>query len=138
MKRGFAAIVAILALTVLAHAERPPQSREQAKLVISGTVKKLATDTKVFGGDGVHTDYTAEVVVDAVDKGDAVKTGDTIKVTWFHVTKRPTKPFPGAYGHAYDLKEKDKAKFWLIDRAPGTSKVMWEVIYNKDGVEKIK
>jgi len=73
-----------------------------------------------------------------VEKGEKVKAGATIPVTWFHVTKRPTRPLPGAYGHGYDLKEKDQAKFWLMDTGPGASNEVWVIIYNKTGVEKIE
>ena len=34
--------------------------------------------------------------------------------------------------------EKDRAKFWLMERAPGVPKGVWVVIYNKNGVEKIE
>jgi hypothetical protein len=129
--------VALLGVAALAHAERPPQSRDAAKLVLKGTIKEITTKETKFAGDGVRTDYTAEIVVDAVDRGETVKAGDTIMVTWFHVTKRPSVFVVGAFGHEYALKEQDKAKFWLMDRGPGVPKGVWVVIYNKDGVEKI-
>jgi hypothetical protein len=44
-----------------------------------------------------------------------------------------TKALPGAYGHKYDLKADDKARFWLMK-----SKDNWSVIDNSDGVEKLK
>src|SRR4051794_20951803 len=97
------AFLAILIVAVVAWAERPPQSREKAKLVVTGTVKKITTTTKAFGGDGVQTDYSAELVVDAVDKGEGVKVGDTMTVTWFHVTKNPTRNIAGAFGHGYAI-----------------------------------
>jgi hypothetical protein len=138
MKKCLSVALAVLVFAVMAQAERPPQSRDKAKLAVSGTVKKITTKTSSFGNDGVRTDYTAEVVVDAVTKGDKVKTGDTITVTWFHVTKRPSGRFVGAFGHGYALEEKDKAKFWLMDRGRAVPKGTWVVIYNKDGVEKIE
>ena len=135
MKRCLHAVLVILVFAVLAQAERPPQSREDAKLALSGTVKKIATKTTEFGGDGVRSDYTAKIVVDSVEKGANVKVGDTISVTWFHVTKRPTAPLVGAFGHGYGINEKDKAKFWLMDSGKTTP---WVVIYNKNGIEKIQ
>jgi len=113
MKKCLCVAVVVLLSTGMAHAERPPQSREKATVAITGTVKSIATKTSSFGGDGERTDYTAEIVVDAVTQGDKVKAGDTITVTWYHVTKLPTKPIVGAFGHSYPIKEKDKAKFWL-------------------------
>jgi hypothetical protein len=138
MKKCLSALIALLIVAVVAHAERPPQAPEKAQLVVSGTVTKLTTATTTFAGDGVRTDYTAEVVVDAVDKGDTVKAGDTITLTWFCVTTRPSdRRIVGAFGHDYSIKEKDKAKFWLMERGPMVPKGVWVVIYNKNGVEKI-
>jgi hypothetical protein len=136
MKKSLSVALALLVFAAVAQAERPPQSRDDAKLVVSGTVKTITTKESPFGGDGVRTDYTAEVVVDAVDRSE-VKAGDTITVTWFHVTKRPTGFIVGAFGHGYALKEKDRAKFWLMDRGPGVPRGVWVVIYNRNGVEKI-
>jgi hypothetical protein len=137
MKKCLCALLAVLVLAVMAQAERPPQSREKAKLVVSATVTKITTKEEAYGGDGIFTYYTAELLVDAVEKGGTVKAGDTITVTWFHATKRSSKPLVGAFGHAYDIKENTKAKFWLMDRAPRVPEGVWVVIYNKDGVEKI-
>jgi hypothetical protein len=131
-------IAGLLFCVGAAQAERPPQARDKAKLAVTATVKKITTKESSFGGDGTRTDYTAEAVVDSVQKGDAVKPGDAITITWFHVTKKPSGPFVGAFGHGYDIKEKDEAKFWLMDRGPGVPKGAWVVIYNKNGVEKVK
>jgi hypothetical protein len=133
MKNVLFATLTLFAVAVSAPAERPPQTRDKADLVLSGTVKKITTMNTPFGGTGVRTEYTAEVVVNSVAKGDKVKAGDTIELTWFHVTKRPRVPIDGAFGHAYDLRENTKARFWL-KFANG----VWEIIYSKDGVEKIE
>ena len=139
MKKALSALLAVLVFAVVAQAERPPQAPEKAQLVVSGTVSKLTTETTAFGGDGIRTDYTAEVVVDAVEKGETVKVGDTITLTWFHVTKRPSdRLIVGAFGHDYPIKEKDKAKFWLMERGPKVPKGVWVIIYNKNGIEKIE
>jgi uncharacterized protein (TIGR03067 family) len=137
MRKVLCVALALLLLATTAQAERPPQSRDKAKLVVTGTVKAITTRDEPFKGGGVCTHYTAEVVIDSVDKGEQVKARDTITLTWFYVTKRPARQVVGAFGHDYALKEKDKAKFWLMDRAPGVPKGVWAVIYNKDGVEKI-
>jgi hypothetical protein len=49
------------------------------------------------------------------------------------VTRTPSKPLPGAYGHSHAIKAKDEAKFWLMKKG----KDGWDVIYNSNGVEKI-
>jgi hypothetical protein len=132
-KSVLAVPVAVVLAAGVALAERPPEPREKADLVVVGTVKKVGTKQGTFGGDGVQTNYTAEVEVDQVDRGKGARAGETIKVTWFHVTKTPSRPLPGAYGHHYAIKAKEKARFWL---RKGDKE--WSVIYNSDGVEKLK
>jgi hypothetical protein len=117
----------------VAQAERPLQPRADAKLVVTGTVSKVTPTESKYGGDGVLTNYVATVKVDKVEKGKGAKAGDTIKVTWFKVTKAPSRPLPGASGQAHALKGKDKARFWLTKGKGG-----WEIIYNKGGVEMLK
>ena len=128
----FASFVVVLLVVSVARAERPPQSREKADLMVAGKVTKLMAKDAAFGGDGVMTTYTATVKVDEVEKGEA-KASDTVDVTWFRVTKRPTRPIVGAFGQDHKLKEKDAAKFWLMK-----GKDRWSVIYNSKGVEKVK
>jgi len=120
--------------------ERPPQFRDKAMLVVSGTVKTITSknspyvDTDTHVRLGTLTEYTAEVVVESVEKGEKVRVGDTIKVYWFHVTELTGKAFGGAVGHGYPLKKTSRAKFWLMERTEDC----WAIIYNKDGVEMIK
>jgi len=128
------ALASLAFLAVPALAERPPQKREAAAVVVVGTVEKIQSADKPFGGDGTMTTYTAEIKVEKVEKGDKVKAGETIKITWFHVTKRPTQPIVGAFGQAHDVKEKGKIRVWLMPPPRGTE--AYPVIYNKDGVEK--
>ncbi len=142
--RRFAILVALLALSFLAshvRAERPPQSRDKAMLVVSGTVKTIASKKSPYVATdnpnvrlGTLTEYTAEIVVESVEKGEKVRVGDTIKVYWFHVTELTGVAFGGAVGHGYPLKEKSRAKFWLMERTEDC----WAIIYNQDGVEIIK
>ncbi len=131
MRKAALLIVCVLALPALA--ERPPQFRKDAQLVVKCTVEKLTAEMSKFGGDGERTSYKVKIKVTGVEKGDA-KVGDTIEATWFHVTKSPTRPLPGAYGQKHEIKEKDEATFWLM----GDGKAPWAVIYNKDGIEKVK
>jgi hypothetical protein len=131
------AIPAVLALAMAASitlAERPPEQREDAALVVVGTIKKITSKNKTFVGDGIQTSYKAAVVVDEVDRGKGVKVGDKITVNWFQVTKPPSRPVGGAFGHGYPIKAKDKARFWLM----GTPEKGWTIIYNSNGVEKLK
>lgn len=129
----FSSVVFAFLLATVAHAERPPQDKKTATDVVTGTVVKVTIKDSLFGGDGVKTDYTAEVKVDKVERGDT-KPGDTIKVTWFHVTKRPSRPLAGAFGHAYSVKEKEMIRVYTI-KGKGDD---FGVIYNREGIEKVK
>jgi hypothetical protein len=121
-----------LALVPAVRAERPPQQKNVASDVVVGTVEKVTTSEKAFGGDGVLTNYTATLTVDKVERGDSIKPGDTITVTWFHVTKRPSRPLVGAFGHQYPVKEKGSIRAWLLKGRDKT----FGVIYNSAGIEK--
>jgi len=127
------AVVALGLLASMSFAERPPVQRKEADAVVTGTVTSITSKESAFVSDGIRTNYQAKVTVDKVDRNNAVKAGDVITVTWFHVTTRPSRPTPGAYGHAYHLKKGDRAKFWLLPSGKD-----WEIIYNSDGVEKLK
>lgn len=132
--RACASILFLLIFTTLARTERPIQPKDDASLVVTGTVGKITTTKAKFGNDGVMTNYSATVKVDKVERGTDVKPGETIKVLWFHVTKRPSQPLFGAYGQSYKLKGKTKAKFWLVKESGDG----WTIIYNPKGVEKAK
>jgi hypothetical protein len=134
MRSHYFALAALLSLALVSttRAERPPQPRSAATDVIVGTVEKVTTSTSPFGGDGVSTTYMATVKVDKVEKGTNVKEGDTITVSWYKVTKSPSRPLPGAYGHSYPVKEKGQIRAWLLKGKP------FGVIYNSGGIETIK
>ena len=127
-----AALLLVCVLAMPAMAERPPEFRKDADTVFTGVVQKVEADEKPFGGDGVRTEYTARVKVTKSEKGASV-VGETISVKWFHVTKAPTKPLPGAYGQKHEIKAKDEATFWAMQ-----ARGFCTVIYNKDGIEKLK
>jgi hypothetical protein len=133
MRRFAVAAVMVGVVASASRAERPPEYRKDADAILVGKVTKVTTKEEKFGGDGVMTHYTADVEVTKVEKGEDVKAGETVTVKWFRVTKRPTRPIAGAFGHSYPVKEKDEAKFWLM----GSAKKGFDVIYNKDGVEKV-
>src|SRR5262249_38273601 len=134
LTRTLAILAVLLTFSAIVRAERPTQPKKDATDVVTGTVQKVSTSDEKFGGDGVLTNYTAEVKVDKVEMGKDVKADDTIAVHWFHVTKRPTKAFPGAYGHKYDIKEKSAVRAYLIKRGEGKG---FSVIYNAEGIEKL-
>jgi hypothetical protein len=132
--RPLLSCLALLGLSTALLAERPPQDKKVATDVVVGTVKKVSTKESPFGGDGVRTDYTAEVEVKSVDRGENVKKGDTVKVAWFHVTKQPSRFIAGAFGHGYGVKENDTIRAYTVKGKGGD----FEVIYNREGIEKVK
>src|SRR5262249_50423457 len=116
------------------RAERPPQDKKEATDVVVGVIQKMTLNQKTFAGDGVLTTYVAEVKVDKVERGEGAKAGDTVKVTWFRVTKFPTRPIAGAAGHRYGVREDDMVRAYLV-RGKGD---LFDVIYNDQGMEKLK
>src|SRR5262249_37564598 len=105
----------ILLVAAGARAERPIEERSKAYLVFVGSVGKIGRQQEKFGPDGTLTQYTASVRVRKVEHGKSVRPGQVVTVTWFQVTKRPSKPFAAAYGHRYPLKTREAARFWLMD-----------------------
>jgi len=127
------AVAVLLSVTSLALAERPPEERSEAKMVLVGTVKEITTRQSKLDSDGVMTHYLAQVAVKKVERGKGVKTGGTAYVRWFAVTKTPGEDWVGAGGHSYRIKSGDKARFYLMNQSKGA----WEVIYSHDGVQKL-
>ena len=129
---GILAVVALLVTPMAGLAEREPQNREDAELVVVGKVHQIIPKDEKFGGDGTLTRYLAQVKVTAVERGKGAKIGDRINVLWFRVTKGPSKTFPGAYGHAYPIKADNVVRFWLMKEGKD-----WSIIYNNKGVEVV-
>jgi len=131
---ALASFVLILALTAgSALAERPPETRAEADHVVTGVIEKIETENSDFGG-GIKTEYKATLRVTKVERGAGIKAGKTIAVHWFHVTKRPAKSMPGAYGHHYEVARKGAAVRVYLMKGPERL----EVIYGADGMEVVK
>ena len=120
-------------LATACMAERLPQQRKEADLVVVGKVDGIKTKESKFFDDGIQTNYTAAVVVTKVERGKGAKIGERLHVRWYAVTKTPSKPPPAAYGHSYKIKADDIVRFWL--KKDGRD---WKIIYNSKGVEKVK
>ncbi|HEY1860731.1 MAG TPA: hypothetical protein VGG61_10275, partial [Gemmataceae bacterium] len=69
------AVLATLAIATHAAAERAPEDRSKATHVVVGNVEGVYLREE---GDTRH--YVVEIAVEKVEKGDKVKTGDTIYV----------------------------------------------------------
>jgi hypothetical protein len=120
----------------MALAERPPEDKKDANAVVVGDLVKITPQEEKIGGnsDGILTKYEAELKVTAVQKGEGVKAGDTLKISWIQITKKPTGNFVGAFGHDYKVKKGDHVEAYLMKRDGGT----YEVIYNPAGMVTTK
>jgi hypothetical protein len=123
-------------LAPAATAERRPEERKEAKLVIVGKVEKVTTATETFAGDGEFTYHTAHVVVDKVERGEDkdAKPGATVKVYWYTISKAPSKQTLGVSGHGCSVKAKEKARFWTKWKTERG----WEALFPDAGIEKLK
>lgn len=131
-----AVAVVVMVMNGLALAERPPEDPKDAQVVVIGELTGIAFKEEKVGPnkDGIMTDYTAELKVAVVEKGEGIKAGDTIKITWMHMTTKPTGSFVGAFGHDYKVKKGDTVKAYLMKR--GGSPL--EVAYDQNCMVKVK
>jgi hypothetical protein len=127
------AFVALVAFTSASWAERAPEDRKDATLVVVGTVKKIKAEAETYNTDGEITYYFATVAVEKVEKGDKVKAGEDLKLYWYKITKRATAKVPGGSSHPCSATEKDRSRFWVKKGSRG-----WEIVFADDGVEKLK
>jgi hypothetical protein len=113
-RRGrFIAVVA-LALAIVAgsaRAERPPMSKKEATVIVRGEVQRIFT-RKVPGQVG----YLVEILVDEVERGDRVKSGDVVYAFCF---QNELNGMPGAKGHRAIPKERDDLRAYLFARDHG-------------------
>src|SRR5262249_31639398 len=126
-------VLVIFSVVASIHAERPIEDKKAASDVVTGTVQKITAKEQKYENDGIRTSYVAEIKIDQVERGKNTKPGEVISVTWFHVTKTPSKPVPDAYGHKYDVQEKTAVRAYLI-----REKKVFSIIYNPAGIEKLK
>jgi hypothetical protein len=124
------AVLALAVTPMVGLAERPPQKPADADLVVVGLVHEIIPKEEKFGNNGILTRYLAQVKVTGVERGKGVKAGEGINVRWFRVTREPSKPIAGAFGHAYPIRAGNIVRFWLMKDGKD-----WSVIYNSKGAE---
>jgi hypothetical protein len=119
-------VVFVLVLLAYAIGVRAESSSEKdsADDVVVGKVEKVSANDEAFGEDGVRTEYTAEIHVEAVEKalqnkGKTVKYGDTVTVRWSQVTKAPTRKTVGNRGHSFPVKEYATVRAYLLHTCAG-------------------
>lgn len=96
-----------------AGAERRPERNDEATHVLTGIIRGIAAKESSFCQTGVMTHYTAELVIDGVEKGTGLTAGKKIELAWSNVTKWSTPPCPGAYGHHYKVGPGDRVRAYL-------------------------
>src|SRR5262245_49254111 len=131
----FLALLVVFSLTATTRAERPIEDKKTASDVITGTVQKITAKEQKYCDDGIRTSYVAEIKIDQVERGKNIKPGALVSITWFQVTKTPSKPIPDAYGHKYDVKEKATVRVYLLRQKNAQ---VFGVIYNPAGIEGLK
>jgi hypothetical protein len=89
------ALATCLTLTPVAWADRAPDDRGTAKVVVEGEVEAVEQSK-----DGEHDWFLVSVRVRKVDKGSGVKAGDVFKVTCYRLVRPKPKSFasPGHLG----------------------------------------
>jgi len=120
-------IIVVLCVATLSLAAVPPLSREQlraeATLVVTGTIKSVATSTNKAGEDRSDTCYRIAIEVQSVEKGDASFEGRTVEATTWRPAQRPrgwtgdqgqnTKPVEGTSVRCH-LRADEKDGFKLL------------------------
>jgi hypothetical protein len=68
-------VATLLAVPTLSPADRPLESRDKATHVIVGRVTEVCAEEKP---SGANRNYIVEIVVEKAERGDGLKSGDTI------------------------------------------------------------
>src|SRR5438093_219907 len=76
-----------------ARAERPPQPKQQADLIVTGQVGKVYTNT-----DPADVNSIVEIEVRSIEKGQGVRPGQILDARCFQ-RRRDAPRVPAAYGH---------------------------------------
>jgi hypothetical protein len=96
-----------------ARAERPPESKSQADLIVTGRVGKVYTNT-----DAADLNYIVEIEIQSIQKGQGVQPGQVLDARCFQ--RRPDAPrVPAAYGHRQVPREGEAIRAFLMLRSDG-------------------
>ncbi|HEV3165221.1 MAG TPA: PDZ domain-containing protein [Isosphaeraceae bacterium] len=100
-------------------AERPPERKEEAALVVTGQVEKVYTNV-----DEANINQIVAIRIDSVERGKGFNPGDLLDARCFR--RKPNAPrIPAAYGH-HDLpREGERIRAYLNPRDGG----VYEGIY---------
>jgi hypothetical protein len=106
---GLKALAGIVAacLVSAAPADRPPEPKAEATLVVTGTVGKVYANT-----DLENINYIVEIRIETVEKGAGFKAGDIVDVRCFQ-RKESAPLVPAAHGHQDLPKEGERIRAYL-------------------------
>ena len=111
MKRVcFPALILVALATDSVRAERPPQDRDAAPVVVTGTVEAVDEEW-----DWQTDYYKISVRVEELERGDGIRPGDLIVVSCFQWS-RPPPGYAGASGHRSIPDVGDKIRLFALGR----------------------
>jgi hypothetical protein len=105
--------LALLVLAAPSRAERPPERKEDADLVVTGRVGKVYTNT-----DPANVNFIVELEVQSTQKGQALPSGQILDARCFQ-RRRDAPRVPAAYGHHQVPREGDTIRAYLMRRPDG-------------------
>ena len=119
MKKELWLLVALIAQIMPLHAvaevplRSPKELRDGATHIVVGRVQKVYASTS-RDKDWETTDYVAEIAVEKVEKGGALKPGELVFARYWHVSwLGPDPPPPHAGGH-HSVAKGDHVRAFLV------------------------
>jgi membrane-associated protease RseP (regulator of RpoE activity) len=98
---------------VSSRAERPPEPKQDADLIVTGRVGKVYTNT-----DSVNVNFIVEIEVQTTQKGQAFPSGQILDARCFQ-RRRDAPRVPAAYGHHQVPREGETIRAHLMRRPDG-------------------
>jgi hypothetical protein len=112
-KSLFPVTLALLVFAAPSRAERPPERKEDADLIVTGRVGKVYTNT-----DPANVNFIVEIEVQSTQKGQAFPSGQILDASCFQ-RRRDAPRVPAAYGHHQVPREGDTIRAYLMRRTDG-------------------
>jgi hypothetical protein len=106
-------LIVVTSVATSSWAERPPEPKPQADLIVTGEVGKVYVNT-----DSANINYIVEIEVRAVEKGQGIEPGQALDARCFQ-RRRDAPRVPAAYGHHQVPREGDLVRAYLMRRPNG-------------------
>ncbi len=124
-------VALVLSTPAFALAERVPERREDAALVVRADVKAVFGKDRGDGLGETHTDFVVQLQVEAVEKGRGAKPGETLYAHCFQRTRNALIPLPGMAGHNQVPKPGERIRAYLNNHSG-----VYEFAY-PDGLDRL-